>query len=67
MNKHRLNLVSKESNLVMNKENLLDQSLEHLEIAHNYLSIYLNGKNHYGLLTNISNSRYEIKRFLKNK
>ena len=65
MNKHRLNLLSKESKLI--KRSLLDRSLEHLDIAHKHLSGYLKGYNLYGLLTNISNSKYEIKKHLKNK
>ncbi len=65
MNKYRLNLLSKGSKLV--KENLLEESLEHLEMAHKHLSLYLKGKNQYGLLTNISNTRYEIKKYLLNK
>ena len=61
MNKHRLRLLDK-SDLRMTKNNV-DNCVLHLSIAEKYLSEHLRGQNKNGLITNISNARYEIKRF----
>jgi hypothetical protein len=63
MNKHRLDLLSKNSKLI--KQNHLDNSIDNLVKAHEHLRIYLKGKNEMGLLTNILNSKYEIIKHLK--
>jgi hypothetical protein len=61
MNKHRINIVNKQGSKLIHK-NDLDSCLENLSIAHFYLSKHLKGKNDMGLLTNILNSSYEIKK-----
>lgn len=64
MNKHRINIINKQSSRLIHK-NHLESCLEHLSIAHFHLSKHLKGKNDMGLLTNILNSSYEIKKNLK--
>jgi hypothetical protein len=43
----------------------LEITLKYLDEAAKYLNKHLNGKNHLGLITNIKNSSYEIKKHLK--
>lgn len=43
----------------------LDASIEHLYLAYEHLKKHVDGKNEFGLLTNILNSAYEIKKFFK--
>ena len=64
MNKHRLRLLQNNSLKSISNSNI-DNCLSHLSIAHKYLSEHLKGKNKIGLLTNILNSSYEIKKHLK--
>lgn len=47
------------------KQTDLDITIKHLEEAAKFLNKYLKGKNHLGLITNIKNSSYEIKKHLK--
>jgi hypothetical protein len=61
MNKHRTNILSRQNSKLIHKNNI-DSCLEHLSIAHFHLSKHLKGKNDMGLLTNILNSSYEIKK-----
>ena len=64
MNKHRLKLLDKGDFKTIHKNNL-EYCLTHLSKAHDYLSEHLNGKNKFGLLTDISNAKFEIKKHLK--
>ena len=64
MNKHRLRLLQNNGLKSIHKSNI-DNCLSHLSIAHKYLSEHLKGRNEMGLLTNILNSSYEIKKNLK--
>lgn len=63
MNKHRLRLLDK-SDLRMTKSNV-DNCILHLSIAEKFLSEQLRGRNKNGLITNISNAKYEIKQYFK--
>lgn len=63
MNKYRLTLKKNGGDSQPNKD--LNNCLNHLNIAHKCLEKHLNGKNYFGLLTNITNSAYEIKKRLK--
>jgi len=47
------------------KRSDIEITLNHLDEAAKYLNKYLKGKNHLGLITNIKNSSYEIKKYLK--
>jgi hypothetical protein len=38
--------------------------IDHLDMAEAHLGELLNGENRFGLLTNIANARYEIKKYL---
>ncbi len=49
MNKHRINIISKQNSKLIHKNNI-DSCLEHLSIAHFHLSKHLKGKNDMGLL-----------------
>jgi len=64
MNKHRINIVNKQGSKLIHK-NDLNCCLEHLSIAHFYLAKHLKNKYDMGLLTNILNSSYEIKKHFK--
>ena len=48
-----------------NRTKDLDITLRYLDEAAKYLNKHLKGKNHLGLVTNIKNSSYEIKKHLK--
>ena len=63
MNKYRQKLRDNNSRLI--HKNDVDECLQHLTVAHEKLYHYLKGKNEVGLLTNILNSSYEIKKHLK--
>jgi hypothetical protein len=63
MNKYRLTLKKNGEVLQPNKD--LNCCLNHLNIAHKCLENHLSGENHFGLLTNISNAAFEIKKRLK--
>lgn len=43
----------------------LEASIEHLYLAYEHLKTHLEGRNHLGMLTNILNAAYEIKKNLK--
>lgn len=64
MNKHRTNILSRQNSKLIHKNNI-DSCLEHLSIAHFYLEKHLKNKYDMGLLTNILNSSYEIKKHFK--
>ena len=42
----------------------LDGCIDHLSMAEAHLDLALDGKNLRGLITNISNARYEVNRFI---
>jgi hypothetical protein len=74
MNKNRLrNLtgkceVSKRSRIKLDEQiytTNLDAALEHLYLAYEHLSKHLDGRNEFGMLTNILNSAYDVKKHLK--
>lgn len=64
MNKHRIKIANNPNSKLFHKNNV-DSCLDHLSIAHHYLFQHLNGKNHMGLLTNILNASFDIKKHLK--
>lgn len=45
----------------MNPE--IEKALEHLDLAKESISKYLDGKNKRGLITNITNAAYDIKKY----
>ena len=57
---HRQRLRDANSRLI--RKDCVDECLEHLAAAHEKLFICLKGQNKMGLLTNILNSSYEIKK-----
>jgi hypothetical protein len=74
MNKNRLRNhtnnynVSKRSRIKLDEQiykTNLDASLEHLYMAYEHLKAHLDGRNEFGMLTNILNSAYDIKKHLK--
>jgi hypothetical protein len=75
MNKHRLQLLEKQTNdtnvqrrvrrdITVRYTSHLHGCIDHLNMAEAHLGEYLDGKNRLGLITNISNAKYEIKKYL---
>jgi len=74
MNKNRLRTLSAKAEVskrhriqhdVQMHQSNLDASIEHLYLAYEHLKAHLEGRNHLGLLTNILNATYEVKKNLK--
>jgi hypothetical protein len=74
MNKNRLRTLSAKAEVskrhriqydVQVHQTNLDASIEHLYLAYEHLKTHLRGKNKLGMLTNILNATYEIKKNLK--